>query len=61
MNSSSVLVRSARSRLASFLQFTILVYNTEARKSRRVVPMLTPTIIPVYLPLDRGLSWIGGW
>ena len=60
-NSSSVHVRSARPLLASLLQFTILAYNIEARKSRRMVPMVTPIMIPVYLLLDRYLSRIGGW
>jgi len=55
VNSSSILVPP---RLASLLWLTILAYNTEARKSRRMVPMLTPTMSPV---LDRYLSRIGGW
>ena len=60
-NSSSVLTRSARPRLASLLRFTILAYKTETKKSSRMVPMLTPTMIPAYPPLGRYLSWIGGW
>ena len=61
VNSSSVLTCSARPRLASLLPFTNLAYSTEARKSRRMVPMLTPIMIPVCLPLDRYLSRRGGW
>jgi len=54
VNSSSALVPP---RLASLLRLTILAYNTEARKSRVMVPMLTPIMSPV---LDRYLSRIGG-
>jgi hypothetical protein len=61
VSSSSVLVRSARPRLVSLLQLTILAYNIEARKSRRMVPIVAPTMIPAYLPLDRYIGLIGGW
>lgn len=61
VNSSSAITRSARSRLTPLLRLTILAYNTEARKSRRMVPMLMPTMSPVYLWLDRNLSRLGGW
>lgn len=50
-NSSSVLIRSTRPRLASLLQSTILAYNTETKKSSRMVPMLAPTMIPACPPL----------
>ena len=62
VNSSSAMTRSARSRLSPRLRLTILAYNTEARKSRRMVPTLMPMMSPaVYLWLDRNLSRLGGW
>lgn len=49
VNSSSVITLSVRSRLTPLLRLTILAYSTEARKSRRMVPTLMPTMSAVCL------------
>lgn len=51
-NSSSVLTRSASPRLSSLLRLLNLAYNTETKKNSAMAPILAPTMIPVYVPLD---------
>ena len=60
VNSSSGISLSARSRFI-LLPLAILAYNTKAKKSKMMVPMLTPAMSPVYLRLDENLSRSGGW